>query len=176
MSRPHSAARLAALLLIQAGCGLYLNRDPEPIVQGRLPAPAEEDPQTTFAFAGEVRDFATFRPEPEAVIEFWSEHPSYTPTVKRDGRGGFSIRMEACRRPATTATRIAASVLVGGPPGCPEPIGRWGLRARDGDRCSFAIDASTPAGRAPLVLWLRDCAGTRGEHAWRRAPDEPEPR
>jgi len=159
---------LAALPLLCACSALFAN-GPDPIVAGKLPdPPVEHEPPRSIAYSGEIRDFATFRLEPGAVLEFWSDLPGYAPTAAFDGHGGFSIRVDACQRRATVGEGLASALILPYPMQCAAWIGRFGLRARLGAKCSLSADdeLAVAPGR-PLVLWLRECESlSRGEHPW----------
>lgn len=169
-SAPHLAAALA-VALFQSGCvslaasalGAPLET---PDTSEPLEPPAPPEP-TTVAYAGEIRDFGSFRLEPGAGLEFWSEKPGFEPTARLDGRGGFSVRVDVCRRMSTPGENLAWGLVFGGSafdPTCYEPIGRYALRARLGARCSapFGEGAPAPEVRGTPVLFLTDCVDLHG--------------
>jgi hypothetical protein len=152
-------ARISALLLsILCGCGLFLNRPVGKDANGFDVYPPQQDPPHALLVEGEIRDFLSFRVEPRAVIETWTDDPEYAPKASIDERGQFSLRFDICRREATFGERAASNLLVGSSDGCARWLGEFHFRARLGDRCSLTYGAdSLPKERGPLVLWLRPC-------------------
>lgn len=128
---------------------------------------ALEEPPRAVALSGEIRDFATFRPEPDAIIEFWSENRSAAPEAKVDAKGRFSLRVDTCRKAEPAEAQPGGGGI---PPDCRSWIGRFYVRARLGGRCSLAVPDDGQGGGADLVLWLRPCEGTGSEaRSWRPA-------
>jgi hypothetical protein len=188
MARPPRPLLVLLLAAPLPGCVLLFPEHTDPAsVQRRFEEerlkPPDDGPQKRFVFQGEIRDFATFRLEPAAILEFWSERPGYAPDVALDGRGGYTARVDACRRTLAdegrpTAGEVAADVVnellmripARSSASCSEWIGKFGLRARLGDRCSFAVsDEPPPASGGSLVLWLHDCQEpAREAHHWRQ--------
>jgi len=188
MVSPPPSLLVVLLATLLPGCVLLFPDRMDPAsVQQRFDEerwrPPDDGPKKRFVFHGEIRDFASFRLEPAAVLEFWSERPGYTPDVALDAQGGFTARVDACRRTVAdegrpTASAVAVEVvgeaLMRIPPtsigSCTQWIGKFGLRARLGDRCSFALSDSTPpADGGSTVLWLLDCPEpVREAHTWRQ--------
>lgn len=161
-----SLASGAALPL--AGCGLLLNshESPQQAAIRREYSPVEPRAR---AFAGEIRDFATYRLEPAAGLEFWSEDSEYVPVARLDGRGGFVLHVDLCRREATFEDQLFHTIFIGSQIDCTRWLGRYAFRARQGTRCSVSHpDGERPGHQQPLVLWLRDCPeATTSGRAWR---------
>jgi hypothetical protein len=161
------AFRSGALTL--TGCGLvFAQQSPEEAAIWRDYL-VDDPPPRLFVFAGEIRDFATYRLEPSAGLEFWSEDPEYRPVAELDGQGRYTLRVDACRRDATFGDMVAETVLIGDNINCTRWIGKFAFRARQGTRCSASHRSDEETGRRdPRVLWLLDCqeSGGRG-HAWR---------
>jgi len=168
---PLRLAPLVAGLALQLGCGVLLSDPPEPIVAHKLPEPPRDDVPKSWVYAGEIRDHASLRLEPQARIEYWSEDPDYAPSVKLDGRGGFSVRVDACKRVASATEELFDGILFAEHSTCRKWIGRLAVRARLGRRCSLPIGDGQPPTlvRDTLVLWLIDCEPLRDAKAWRPA-------
>jgi hypothetical protein len=163
---------ITLLALSATGCGLLVHGKDDPAsVQQRFEEERSRppDPPSAYVFQGEIRDFATLRLEPTAMLEFWSDASSYTPEAELDGGGRFSVFVETCLNgPAPVSLGEALFLAVGDaiffPPSwhleqatCGRWISHFGIRARAEDR--------------PVVLWLRDCREPlRGGRAWRPMP------
>jgi hypothetical protein len=158
---PHVRRALIPALFLPAlcGCGLFLNPPIGKDANGFDVYAPQEEPPHTLLVEGEIRDFLSFRAEPSAAIETWSDDPGYAPKATIDERGQFSLRIDVCRREATVGQRIAGNLLFGSSDGCARWLGHFRFRARLGDRCSLSYQADTlPKEGGPLVLWLRPCA------------------
>jgi hypothetical protein len=153
------AALPALLLPALCGCGLFLNGPIGKDANGFDVYPPQKEPPHALLVEGEIRDFLSFRAEPRAVIETWTDEPDYAPKAIIDERGQFSLRIDVCRRETTVGEQIALNLLVGSSDGCARWLGQFRFRARLGDRCSLTYGPETlPKERGPLVLWLRPCA------------------
>lgn len=164
------AFSLSLAALLQCGCGMALAMAGGPAAEAWGDAvKADPGPPLARAFGGEIRDFATFKLEPGATLEFWSDDPTYRPTARLDGEGRFSIRIDTCLAAPGVADQAASAVFLARPLACMNWIGRFAIRARLGGRCSLPEpDPGRKAGDGPTVLWLRECtAGGRGGHPWR---------
>lgn len=173
MRAPLRVARLAvpgAAALVLSGCGLLLSQHETPKEAAiRREYRLDEPPPRIHVFVGEIRDFATYRLERAAGLEFWSEDPGYVPIGELDGQGRFVLRVEACRQDATFGDMLIEKVVVGDDITCTRWIGQFAFRARQGARCSVPQGDGARAGdQGPLVLWLLDCHdGGSGGRAWR---------
>jgi hypothetical protein len=165
-ARPPRLALLAVPVALASGCGLLGGY--RTLEERQWDPPPEP---LAFTFQGEIRDFATMRTEPEARIEFWSDEPDYLPIATVTPDGSYSVLVDRCRRKLTLVEQLAVSFLVTDPGTCAVPINRFGLRARLGDRCSFAIEYGGPGWeKRPDTLWLHPCRSpTRAIHPWRTA-------
>lgn len=159
--------RLALLsLLLSSGCTAVAGAALGPVGEAAMEKALEEPPHAV-ALSGEILDYATFRPEPHAAIEFWSENLSAVPEVKVDARGRFSLRVDTCRRDEAAPGRDGDGAP---PPGCRAWIGRFQARARLGGRCSLPVPDDGQGGGDGLVLWLRPCEETGASaRTWRPA-------
>jgi hypothetical protein len=154
--------RLAVLpaLVVPAlcGCGLFLNGPIGKDANGFDVYPPQQELPHALLVEGEIRDFLSFRAEPHAVIETWTDDPDYAPKATIDEGGRFSLRIDVCRRETSVGEQIAVNLLVGSSDTCARRVGQFRFRARLGDRCSLTYGAETlPKERGPLVLWLRPC-------------------
>lgn len=153
-------ARISALFLpALCGCGLFLNQPIGKDADGfYVSLQQEEQPAHALLVEGEIRDFLSFRAEPRAVIETWTDDPDYAPKATIDERGQFSLRIDICRRKETAGEEFASQLLFGSSDGCARWLEHFHFRARLGDRCSLTYGADTlPKKDGPLVLWLRPC-------------------
>lgn len=154
-----------------SACGLLLGQTAGNDAHGFPVTGRDDEPPHAVLIEGEIRDFRTFRPEPGAVIETWTEDPEYRPTAKVDDRAQYALRFDVCRKEADAGQQMAAGILAPGPHGCM----RWAsfrFRARLGDRCSVVYrEENLPKGRGPLILWLRPCDEV--ESAWNRRSGAP---
>jgi hypothetical protein len=176
LERAHMRSPLRSLTLVSGaaalaltGCGLALPRESPQEAAIRRNYHLDDPPPRLFVFAGEIRDFATFRLEPGAGLEFWSEDSEYLPVAELDGQGRYVLRVEACRQDATFGAMVAEKVIFGDNINCTRWIGQFAFRARQGTRCSVShrSDAKT-GGTEPPVLWLLDCQGSVSRsRAWR---------
>ena len=149
----------ALLLPALSGCGLFLNRPIGKDPNGFPVYAEQQEPPHAIVVEGEIRDFVSFRTEPGAVIETWTDDPSYAPKPTIDERGQFSLRIDTCRQEATVGEQIAGYLLVGSSHRCARWLGQFRFRARAEDRCSLTYRADAlPKEPGPLVLWLRPCA------------------
>jgi hypothetical protein len=166
------AAIPALFLPALCGCGLLLNRPIGKDARGFDIYAPDEAPPHALLVEGEIRDFVTFRAEPSAVIETWTDDPGYVPKATIDERGEFSLRIDVCRRETTVGDEIARSVFVGSSDGCARWLRQFRFRARQGERCSVTYGPDTLAKeRGRLVLWLRKCVEV--EPRSRPWPSEP---
>ncbi len=173
MRAPRHGLTLAsgAAALALTGCGVLLAQQDTPEEAAiRRDYHVDDPPPRLHVFVGEIRDFATYRLEPAAGLEFWSEDPDYVPTGELDGQGRFVLRVEACRRDATFGDMLAEKIVIGDDITCTRWIGQFAFRARQGARCSpsHPDGARTGGQQSPLVLWLADCRdGPSHGRAWR---------
>jgi hypothetical protein len=133
-------------------------------------------PPHAILLEGEIRDVATLRAEPAAVIEAWTDEPGYTPEANVDPQGRFTLRIDVCRKAFTPgeqlALGVAEAVLIGtsDPDTCARRLWSYRFRARLGDRCSIThAPESVALERRPLVLWLEPCAALEAR-TWRPRP------
>ncbi|ACL64446.1 hypothetical protein A2cp1_1097 [Anaeromyxobacter dehalogenans 2CP-1] len=159
-------APISVLLATLCGCGLFVNRPIGKDANGLDVYAPEEEPPHALLVEGEIRDFVSFRAEPRAVIETWTDDPAYTPKATIDESGHFSLRIDVCRREATFGQQVATTLVVGSSDGCARWLRAFHFRARLGDRCSITYGADMiPKEREPFVLWLRPC--TEGKSVYR---------
>jgi hypothetical protein len=154
-------------LLLQWGCILIPAPTPEEWASQQTHTP-RDDPPRARVFVGEIRDHATFALEPAAMLEFWSEDPTYLPVAQLDGLGRYSVRVDVCRQDAGLAEQVANDLVFHEPKTCLRWIGRFQIRARLGTRCSLPEPADLGSKvENPLVLWLGECHDLgRGGRSW----------
>jgi hypothetical protein len=154
-------AALAALIVLP-GCGIVLQNlgspGEEEITPGVLPSQPDPEPPGSVVVGGEIRDLVSFRLEPGATIETWSEDPGYAPRAVVTEDGAYSLRVDLCRARASFGEAIAMSILIGDTSTCSRWISRFRFRARLGTRCSVAYGEEVLAEAGPVALWLRECS------------------